>query len=216
MAVRTGQAAINWAKSPLPRRGLGGLCLKFTRQAFNVGSKYGYARLAWQRSKKKHKTSSTAQIPVGVPIYMDRPGSKYGHVALYAGNGRMYTTRSSTNQTHLDSVALWKSWGWRQLGWTEDINGVTVYRPKSGSGSGSSSSGSTAKPGKHARYRVTAKAGVNVRDKATTKSKVVNRLAKGNTFTVPRGSGTVVGDGRRWFRTTSGNFVAADFVKKVN
>lgn len=214
MAVRTGQAAINWAKAPLPRKGLGGLCLQFTRQAHNVAPKYGYARLAWQQAKKKHRTSSTAQIPVGVPIFMDKPGSRYGHVALYAGNGRMYTTRASTNQTHLDPVALWVSWGWKLLGWTEDLNGVTVYKPPPASDTGSGSSAGSG--GKVARYRVTAKAGLNVRAKPSTKAKIVRKVPKGTVLTVPRGSGTVRGDGRRWFRTTAGNFVAADYVAKVS
>lgn len=211
MARRSPAAAASWARGMVGTKGYGGLCLKFTRLAYPAGSKYGHARLAWQRSKHRHATSSTAQMPVGVPIWLDRPGSTYGHVAVYVGGGQMVTTRSSTNRIHLDSVALWKSWGWRVLGWSEDINGVRVYTPPSSSGSGSSSSGSG---GKVDRYRVNVGT-LNVRAKPSTSAKIVSRLKRGDTFTVPKGSGTVTGSGLRWLRSTRGNFVAAKHTRKV-
>lgn len=206
MAVRKGAAAIGWAKSPLPRHGLGGLCLKYTRQAHNAPPKYGYARLAWQKAKKRHKTSSWKQIPAGVPIFMDKPGSKYGHVALYAGGGKMYTTRASTNRTHLDPVDLWISWGWRLLGWTEDLNGVVVYTKPKETGAGV----------KVDKYRVTPRQGVNMRVKPSTTARVVRTLARGKLVNIPKGAGTVTGSGRRWYRTAGGSYVAADFLEKVS
>lgn len=67
---------------------------------------------------------------------------------------------------------------------------------------------------KVSRYR--AKQNVNVRKGAPgIKSPIVRVLRKGETFTVPKGSGTVSKDGHRWFRTTSGNYVAAEYVEKV-
>lgn len=215
---RGAAAAATWARGRVGTKGYGGMCLQFTRLAHEVGPKYGHARLAWQRSRQ-HRTSSTAQMPVGVPIWLDKPGSKYGHVAVYVGNGQMVTTRASTNRIHLDSVDLWRSWGWRVLGWSEDINGVRVWSPPSSSGTGSSGASSSKPSAKAdpnvARYRVAVDT-LRVRAKPSTSAKVVNRLRRGAVFTVPRGSGTVAGSGLRWLRTTRGNFVAAKYVRKVD
>lgn len=204
MARRSPAAAATWARGMVGTKGYGGLCLKFSRLAYPAGSKYSHARLAWQRAEHRHATSSTAQMPVGVPIFLDKPGSTYGHVAVYVGGGKMVTTRASTNRIHLDSVALWKSWGWRVLGWSEDINGVRVYAPPT----------SGAAPSKVDRYRVNV-ARLNVRTKPSTSAKVVSVLTRGDTFTVPKGSGTVTGSGLRWLRSTRGNYVAAKHTRKV-
>jgi hypothetical protein len=62
-----------------------------------------------------------------VPIWFDSPSSSYGHVAVYVGGGRMVTTHASTNKIGEDSVATWvNDYGYRLLGWSDDINGVTI------------------------------------------------------------------------------------------
>lgn len=115
-----------WAKGKVGYVGYGGLCLQFTREAYAIPSKYGDAAEAWDHAQHKHKTSSTSGIPYGVPIWFDSPESSHGHVAVYVGDGRMITTHASTNTIGNDAVSQWIGWGYRLLGWSDDINGVTI------------------------------------------------------------------------------------------
>jgi len=111
-------------------KGYGGLCLQFVRTCYGIGAKYPSAISAWNNAKVKHRTSSTSGIPLGAPIYFS--GSKYGHIAVYAGNGYMRTTNSATNRIHTMTVASWVRMGYKFLGWSEDLNGVRVI-PQGGS-----------------------------------------------------------------------------------
>jgi hypothetical protein len=124
--ARTVIAALAWAMAQLT--GYNGLCLQFVRTAFGIPAKYPSAIAAWNGAAHKHKTTSTSGIPVGVPIFFS--GGKYGHVAIYAGNGLMRTTNSSVGHPVTQSVAQWTRAGYYTLlGWTEDLNGVRVYTP---------------------------------------------------------------------------------------
>jgi peptidoglycan hydrolase-like protein with peptidoglycan-binding domain len=115
------------AKSKNITSGYGGYCLQFVRICFGVGPKYASAISAWNNAKYKHRTSTTRNIPVGAPIFFS--GSRYGHVAIYMGNGYMRTTSASTGRIHTHKVSSWVAIGYRLLGWTEDLNGVRVYTP---------------------------------------------------------------------------------------
>lgn len=136
--------------------GYGGLCLKFARTCAGIGSKYGSAKAAWAAAAHKH--AGYADAPPGAFLFMSHPRSRYGHVAIYLGDGTMRTTNSTTNRIHTDRVTTWVGWGYSVQGWTEDLNGVRVPglapvpKPKSTgtttSGSGTSStSTSTASAG---------------------------------------------------------------------
>lgn len=120
--ARTAAQALSKANSI--SRGYGGLCLQFVRTCYGVGSKYPSAISAWNNAKYKHRTSSTSGVPIGAPVFFS--GSKYGHVAVYAGNGYMRTTNSATGRIHTMSVSSWVRAGYKFLGWTEDLNGVRV------------------------------------------------------------------------------------------
>ena len=124
MSARTPSQAIEKATSITS--GYGGMCLKFVRVCFGIGSKYGSAKTAWANAKVKHYTSSLTGIPTGAPIFFSHPKSKYGHVTVYLGNGYMRTTNSATGRIHTDPVSKWLGWGYTLLGWTEDLNGVTI------------------------------------------------------------------------------------------
>lgn len=136
-----------WAKGKIGYVGYGGMCLQFTREAYNIASKYGYAREAWDKAKHRHSTSSTSGIPYGVPIFLDKSSSEYGHVAVYVGSGQMVTTHASSNTVGQDAVSTWiNSYGYHLLGWSEDLNGVLIPTDDSAdnsSGSGGSGGGST-------------------------------------------------------------------------
>lgn len=123
--ARTRTQALSYANKTT--KGYGGLCLQFVRLCYGVGPKYVSAISAWNNAKYKHRTSSTKSIPKGAPIFFS--GSKYGHVAVYAGNGLMRTTRASTGRIHTMRVATWLAYGYKLLGWTEDLNGVRVITP---------------------------------------------------------------------------------------
>lgn len=114
------------AKARSITKGYGGMCLQFVRLCYGIGAKYPSATAAWNAAQTKHSRSSTADVPLGAPLFFAPNGSPYGHVAIYAGNGLMRTTNSSTNTIQTASVQAWVNAGYRLLGWTEDLNGVKI------------------------------------------------------------------------------------------
>lgn len=106
--------------------GYGGRCLQFVRTCFDIPSRYASAIAAWNSAENRHPTSSTSSIPIGAPVFFAPHGSPYGHVAIYAGDGLMRSTNSATGRIHTHRVADWVRWGYRLLGWTEDLNGVRI------------------------------------------------------------------------------------------
>lgn len=128
--IRTGAAAIAWGKNEIknPSRNWNALCLMFVRRCFNVAAKYPDARTAWANAKKKHKTSDPSSIPSGVPVFFDTT-SKWDHIVLSIGGGKCISTDAlRKGKPDIVSIAsLAKSWG-PLLGWSEDVNGVTVYK----------------------------------------------------------------------------------------
>ena len=135
-APRTGKQAIDWANKV--NVGYKGMCLRFVRHAFGINNLYLTAALSWQHAKKKHKTSDPKSIPAGVPVHIYVPGLPAGHVGLSVGNGKMRTNLSWIGKNGVvDTVDI--AWyvslkkGSKLLGWTEDLNGVTVYTKPVGS-----------------------------------------------------------------------------------
>jgi len=121
--TRTPAEAVAYAKTIT--KGYGGECLKFVRTCFDVPAKYETAADAREHATKFHATSSTAGIPVGVPIFLG-----VNHVALYMGGGKMRTTNSKTGKVSTVPVTSWGS-EYPLRGWSEDLNGVTVYKANS-------------------------------------------------------------------------------------
>lgn len=125
--VRTTKNAIAWSKGI--NKGYKGLCLVFVRNCFNVAAKYPTAADSWKYATKKHESENYKAFPVGAPIHFKVPGLPAGHVALYLGDGKM-----RTNVSHLGTVET-RSVSWyldfanaTVLGWTEDLNGVIVWK----------------------------------------------------------------------------------------
>jgi hypothetical protein len=109
--------------------GYGGLCLAFCGWCYNVPAKYPSAIDSWNhQGAHNHPTSNVHDVPVGYPIYFSQAGNPYGHIAIYAGNGMMRTTYSPDNRIHTMSVALWQSWGYHLLGWSEAIDGTPISK----------------------------------------------------------------------------------------
>lgn len=126
--ANSAKTAINLARRESRNRSRDwtGYCLMFVRTAFGVNAVHPSAITAWNAAKKKH---TDGDIPRGVPVFWK--GGKHGHVALSLGGGRCISTdvkrRGYPDVVTIASIG--KAWGFELLGWTEDINGVTVYSP---------------------------------------------------------------------------------------
>ena len=131
MAIRTGTSAVNWAKTQTtkPVKDFNNLCLQFTRMCFNVPAKYTSAKKGWEGAAKKHKTTNASNIPAGVPVWF-KTGTVNWHVVISAGNGYCYSSDVGGRGKigFITINGLCKAWGITLLGWSEDINGVTVYK----------------------------------------------------------------------------------------
>ena len=131
MAVKTANAAIAYAKgqSSKPSKNWNNLCLQFVRTCFGVAAKHPNAKKAWEATTKKHKTTNASSIPAGVPVWF-KTGTVNWHVAISTGNGNCYSTDvGGRGKVGLITInGLCKAWGITLLGWSEDINGVTVYK----------------------------------------------------------------------------------------
>ncbi|MGO2655965.1 MAG: peptidoglycan-binding protein [Pseudoclavibacter sp.] len=121
--VNTPQQALSRANGLA--KGYAGLCLAFVSgYCYQAAARYPSAIAAWNASAHKVRTSDTRQIPVGAPIFFS--GSKYGHVAVYAGGGLMRTTNSRTGLIHTHTVSSWVAAGYTLLGYTTDIEGQPI------------------------------------------------------------------------------------------
>ena len=131
MAVKTANAAIAYAKgqSSKPSKNWNNLCLQFVRTCFGVAAKHPNAKKAWEATTKKHKTTNASSIPAGVPVWF-KTSTVNWHVAISTGNGNCYSTDvGGRGKVGLITInGLCKAWGITLLGWSEDINGVTVYK----------------------------------------------------------------------------------------
>ena len=129
MSTRIGNAAINWARGQIenPNQNYKGLCLAFTRLCYGVSAKFPDANKGWAGAKRKHITANSASIPAGVPVWWAI--GKHGHVAISVGNGRCISTdilrTGKPDEVAIDTIS--KKWGASLRGWSEDINGATVY-----------------------------------------------------------------------------------------
>lgn len=105
-----------------------GYCQKYVRDpCWRVPSLYGSAIDAWNGARYKHKGDRNP--PEGAPCYYS--GGQYGHAVISVGGGRIRST-DCTTATHVNDTDLgWpeRAWGYKYLGWTEDINGVHLPLP---------------------------------------------------------------------------------------
>ncbi len=129
---RTGSKAIAWAKTQTsnPSRSWHNLCLMFVRSCFGVPAREPNAKRAWETARKQHKTTDADSIPAGVPVFWKTRTANW-HIALSVGGGYCYSSdvggRGKIGKIGID--ALSRAWGATLLGWSEDVNGVTVYTP---------------------------------------------------------------------------------------
>ncbi|MDQ1103800.1 hypothetical protein [Nocardioides zeae] len=105
-------------------------CLVFVRSCFGVDARFLSAIKAWNGADRRHVTSRSETIPEGVPVFW-RTRGPHGHVALSLGNGYVLSNdilrRGRIDVVHIDVIT--KRWNATLLGWTEDLNGTTVWEP---------------------------------------------------------------------------------------
>lgn len=112
-----------------------GWCLKYVREAFGIGPKYPTAIDAWKNATSKHYDYPPAGITV--PVFFSIKTEPAGHIAIRLDD--MCVASSTQAGTHpqgyihknIESMML--VYGSARgnctyLGWTEDLNGVTVIR----------------------------------------------------------------------------------------
>jgi TP901 family phage tail tape measure protein len=127
-ATPRGQRAIDWATNQVYHGGPDWyrLCLQFVRSAFGVGPRDKNATTGWLNAKYKHRQTPGA-APPGVPLWW---GGGDGHVALSLGHGRIIST-DIKRHGHADfakAADVTHGWGKPYYGWSEDINGVKIYK----------------------------------------------------------------------------------------
>jgi hypothetical protein len=127
VSIRTGSAAVAYALGQHyhPYRSWYRDCQMFVRSCLNVGALYGSAESGYYHTRYRH---STGTPPPGVPVWWTDGG--FGHVALSAGGGYCWSN-DYVRQGRIDKVpisSITRHWGKRYRGWSEDINGVRIYR----------------------------------------------------------------------------------------
>jgi len=126
MSVRKGEAAVHNASTWVGHSYPAGWCLRWVRERFGIGLLYGSAALAWRSAKHRHQSGPP---PRGVPVFYTGGRSGFGHVAISAGGGYIYTT-DLPNMGRVGKVH-WKEpirrWGMTYAGWTNDLNGVSTW-----------------------------------------------------------------------------------------
>lgn len=135
--TRTGADAVAWAKRQNSWHPTG-MCLVFSRSAFEVSAYYGSAALAWRQAEHKHVVNP-GRCPAGVPVFWLGGSHGYGHIAVSIGGGLVRSTdwpRGGQVGTAAIST-ISRTWGQQFMGWTEDLNRVRIYTP-SGRGRGES------------------------------------------------------------------------------
>lgn len=130
--MRRGNTAIAWGREQMhaPVKDFAGLCLQFVRMCFGLGAVHPSAIAAWNAAGRRHPTTDAGTIPRGVPVFW-RIGD-FGHIALSLGGGLCLSTdvkrRGRVDIVRIDAIR--EAWGAQLLGWSEDLNGVRVWRNK--------------------------------------------------------------------------------------
>lgn len=102
-----------------------GMCLKYVRTWWEIGSAYGSAIEAWNGARFKHPGDRTP--PKGAPLFYR--GGQYGHIVICDPDheGQRGTDCHGSGDVSDEDIAwVERAWGYEYLGWTEDLNGVTL------------------------------------------------------------------------------------------
>lgn len=134
MVAQTGSEAIGNARRYQSCKV--GYCLQYVRTWLEIGSRDPSAIAAWSNAGGKHQ--GDRRPPLGAPCFY--AGGRYGHIVIAGGdvNGqKMIRSTDVSSSGRVSSVDIgWceRNWGYRYLGWTETLNGVTIPFLAGGSG----------------------------------------------------------------------------------
>lgn len=125
MSAPSGGAAV--ANARKVTRYSPGMCQQFVRGiAWQVSALYPSAIDAWHGAKDRHP--GDRRPPLGAPLYYS--GGKFGHVVVctQGGTNKMRSTDMPSSGVVGEGDIEWieRNWGYRYLGWTGDINGVSL------------------------------------------------------------------------------------------
>lgn len=130
---RDASEALAWARGQHRDGGneWGGLCLVFVRSCFGVDARFPSAAAAWDGAKHKHRETDGAKVPRGVPYFWTGGSQGFGHVVLSAGGGLCWSNDiSGAGLISLVKInEITRAWRQTPQGWTEDINGVRIWKP---------------------------------------------------------------------------------------
>jgi hypothetical protein len=103
-----------------------GMCLKFVREQWRIGSLYGSAIDAWHGAVDRHPGDRTP--PLAAALFYE--GGQFGHIVLgvKANAENMRGTDMPSSGRVSEDVIAWPEihWGQKYLGWTGDLNAVDL------------------------------------------------------------------------------------------
>lgn len=108
-----------------------GQCLRTVRQYYDVNSRYPTASSGWANAEFKHPRSDGRDCPRGAPVWWTGGSSGAGHVAIATGGGMCISTDwARVGRADYASINdITNVWGLDFKGYTNDINGVFVWKP---------------------------------------------------------------------------------------
>lgn len=129
--TRPTREAIAWGRDQIdnPVKDFTRLCLQFVRMCFELPAVFPDAGTAWDNAERKHRTTDANRIPAGVPVFFELPGVA-DHVVLSLGRG-WCLSNDVQRPGRIDVVridAIRERWGAQLQGWSEDLNGFTVWQ----------------------------------------------------------------------------------------
>ena len=105
-----------------------GQCLLAVQECYGIPARDPSAAAAWAAANHKHPTADPASIPRGYPVWWTGGSHGFGHVAIAAGGGQVWST-DIRRVGFFDLVPITEIqavWGLTLRGWSEDLEGVMV------------------------------------------------------------------------------------------
>jgi hypothetical protein len=110
--------------------GVSNLCLVYVRSVFGIAAKYAYAWLAWQNTTAKHQNRDLPDVCVALwfsyTATIDGIRRNWGHVAVWVPGKGIYSTTRTGVKLFAGIADVERHIGCSYVGWSEDINGVSV------------------------------------------------------------------------------------------